>query len=143
RPPQAQRLRGDDEPARRAHLRDLLDRDERHERARADPAVLLVVEDPEDLVLAEEVDDVPRELGRLVDLARPWSDPLPRELADQLADLALLVAERFERRHGSSLARRIRRPARRTAGATLPRWGPPSPVCAASSGRTDTQTRRG
>src|SRR5207237_4575667 len=100
-PPELDRKRpelldGDDQAARGADLRDLLDRDERHQRARAEAAVLLVVEDPEELVLAEELDDVPRELRALVDLGRPRRDPLAREGADELADLALLVAERVD-----------------------------------------------
>ena len=51
------------------------------------------IEEPEDVVLAEELDDVPRELVRLVDLGRTRRDPLARERADELADLALLVGE--------------------------------------------------
>jgi hypothetical protein len=92
-PERAELLHGDDQTARRAHLRDLLDHHERHQRALADPAVRLVEEDAEQLVLAEELDDVPRELGRLVDLRRAGRDPLGRERADELADLALLVVE--------------------------------------------------
>jgi len=44
-------------------------------------------------VLAEELDHVPGELGALVDFGRPRRDPLARERADQVADLALLVAQ--------------------------------------------------
>src|SRR5581483_7829688 len=91
-PERAELLHGEDEAARRADLRDLLDRDERHQRARAEAAVLLVEQDPEQVVLTEELDDVPRELGALVDFRRAWRDSLPRELADEIADLALLVA---------------------------------------------------
>src|SRR2546421_85608 len=93
---------GDAEAACRAALRALLDRDEADQRARPEPAVLLLEEDPEELVLAEELDDVPRELGRLVDLRRPRRDPLARERAHEVADLALLVGERVGR-HGGSL----------------------------------------
>jgi len=46
--------------------------------------------------IEEEVDDVPRKLGALVDLGRPRRDPLTRERADELADLALLVAQRVD-----------------------------------------------
>ena len=46
------------------------------------------------LVLAEELDDVPRELGRLVDLGRARRDALARERADEVADLALLAVSR-------------------------------------------------
>src|SRR5436190_7127535 len=94
-PERAQLLHGEDQAASGADFRDLLDRDERHQRARACAAVHLVEHDPEDLVLAEELDDVPRELGALVDLGRPRRDPLAREVADQIADLALLVGQRL------------------------------------------------
>ena len=48
----AELLHGEDEAARGAHLRDLLDGDERHQRAGAEAAVLLVEHDPEEVVLA-------------------------------------------------------------------------------------------
>ena len=60
-------------------------------------AVLLVEEEPEEVVLAEELDHVPRELGRLVDLGGARRDALARQRADEVADLALLVGERVER----------------------------------------------
>ena len=104
-PERAELLDGDDQPARRADLRQLLDRHERHQRARADAAVLLVVHDAEELVLAEDLDDVPRELGRLVDLGGARRDPLARDRAHELADLALLVGQRVEGAHGGSLDR--------------------------------------
>jgi len=44
-------------------------------------------------VLAEELDDVPRELRAFVDLGRPRRDPLARENANQVADLTLLLAQ--------------------------------------------------
>ncbi len=46
-------------------------------------------------MLAEELDDVPRELVRLVDLRGARRDPLARERADELADLELLVGQRL------------------------------------------------
>ena len=58
---------------------------------------MLVEEEPEEAVLAVELDDVPRELVRLVDLGRPRRDALARELTDQLAELSLLVGQRVER----------------------------------------------
>ena len=70
-PERAELLHGEDQPARRADLRHLLDRDEREQRAGAGAAPLLVEEQAEDALLAEELDDVPRELVRLVDLGRP------------------------------------------------------------------------
>src|SRR5439155_900993 len=91
--------------ARRADLRDLLDRDEAEQRARAEPPVLLLEEDAEELVLAEELDDVPRKLRRPVDLRRAGRDPLARERAHEVADLALLVGEQVGR-HSRSLGSR-------------------------------------
>ena len=61
--------------------------------AGAGAAVLLVVEEAEDPLVAVELDDVPRELVRRVDLRRARRDPLARERADELAELALLVAQ--------------------------------------------------
>ena len=92
-PERAELLDGEDQAARRADLRDLLDRDEREQRAGAGPAPLLVEQEPEDLVVAEELDDVPRELVALVDLGRARRDPVAGERADELAELALLVGE--------------------------------------------------
>src|SRR5439155_25436031 len=110
---------------RRAGLRDLLDCDERQERARAEPAVLLVDEDPEHPVLAEELDDVPRELRLLVDLRRARRNPLARERPHELPDLALLVVERIERhvakanRTGGTRPRRRLSPRRACGGSRL------------------------
>ena len=53
-------------------------------------------------MLAEDLDDVPGELVRLVDLGRARRDPLPRERAHELADLALLLGEDVPG-HGRSL----------------------------------------
>ena len=92
-PERAELLHGEQQAARRADLRDLLDRDEREQRAGAGAALLLVEEQPEQLVLAEELDDVPRELVRLVDLGRARRDALARERAHELADLPLLVGQ--------------------------------------------------
>ncbi len=92
-PERAELLHREDEAARRADLRDLLDRDQREQRAGAEPAELLLVEEAEDVVLAVQLDDVPRELVRLVDLGRPRRDPLARERPHEVADLALLVAQ--------------------------------------------------
>src|SRR5262249_29859720 len=86
-----------DETARGADLRDLLDRDEREERPGAEPAVLLLEQEPEYVVLAEELDDVPRKLVALVDLGRPRRDPIARELPDQVTELALFRGQGFVR----------------------------------------------
>ncbi len=48
----------------------------------------------EDLVLAEDLDEVPGELPGLVDLGRARRDALARERANELADLALILRER-------------------------------------------------
>ena len=42
-----------------------------------------------------ELDDVPRELVRLVDLGRARRDPIARDGAHELADLELLVGQRL------------------------------------------------
>src|SRR5262249_43788796 len=73
--------------------RDLLDRDERDERPRSQPAVRLVEEETEDVVLPVELDDVPREFVGRVDLGRPRRDPLARNRADEVAQLSLLAAQ--------------------------------------------------
>ena len=89
----AELLDGENQAARRADLRDLLDRYQRQQRAGAEASVLLVEEQPEDVVLAEELDDIPRELVRLVDLRSARRDPLARQRPDEVTDLALLVGQ--------------------------------------------------
>ncbi len=59
----AELLHGEYEPDGGIGLRDLLDGDEEHERARVRPSVALVEREPEDLVLAQELDHVPREVA--------------------------------------------------------------------------------
>ena len=76
--------------------------------------MFLVEQDPEDLVVPEELDDVPRELGVLVDLRSPRSDPLTRQIADEVADLALFVGQRVAR-HAESVRGEIRMPVQRNA----------------------------
>ena len=78
---------------RRADLRDLLDRDQGEQRAGARASPLLVEEQPEQLVLAKDLDHVPRKLVRLVDRSRTRRDALARERADELANLALLLGQ--------------------------------------------------
>ena len=55
-------------------------------------------------MLAEELDDVPRELVRLVDLRRARRDPLAGERPHEIADLALLGGQRLPG-HERSLGR--------------------------------------
>ena len=93
----AQLLHGEDEPHRRIGLGDLLHGDEQHQRPRIRPSVALVEGEPEDLVLAQELDHVPREVARLVDLGRAGSDSLTRQGADELADLTLFLGKRVPR----------------------------------------------
>src|SRR5262249_20037465 len=69
----------------------------------AEPAVLLVEQEPEDVVLAEELDDVPRKLVALVDLGRPRRDPIARELPDQVTELAPFLGQGFVRHAGKSI----------------------------------------
>src|SRR5262249_33795802 len=57
-------------------------------------------------VVAEQLDDVPGELGALVDLCGAGRDAPAREVAHEVADLPLLVAERIDR-HEAKCMRRI------------------------------------
>ena len=91
----AELLDGEDEAARRTDLRDLLDRDEREERPGSRAAHVLVEEEPEDPLLAEELDDVPRELVRLVDLRRAWRDAVASDRPHKVAELELLGGQRL------------------------------------------------
>ena len=72
----AELLDHQDERARRARLGDLLDRDVEHQRAGAGAAVLDREGQAEDVVLGEQLADVPRVLGALVDLGRARRDAL-------------------------------------------------------------------
>src|SRR4029079_1739800 len=65
----------------------------------------LVEHDPEQVVLTEQLDDVPWKLRALVDLRRARGDPLARNRAHEVADLALLVGQRVEGAHGRSVVR--------------------------------------
>ena len=95
----AELLHREDQSARRADFRELFDEDEGEQRALPDPAVGLREEHPEEVVLAKELDDVPRELPARVDLRRPRRDPLAREHTHEIANLALLVGQRIEGAH--------------------------------------------
>ncbi len=66
----AELLDHQDQRARGARLGDLLDRHLQHQRAGAGAAVLLLERQPEDVVLAEQLADVPRVLAGAVDLGR-------------------------------------------------------------------------
>ena len=91
----AQLLRGEEQARGGAHLRDLLDRDQGRQRARPCSAVLLGEEEPEEAVLAEDLDDIPGKRVRRVDLGRPRSDPVGRHRTHEIADLTLLRGQRI------------------------------------------------
>ncbi len=88
-------LNSQDDSACRADLRDLLDSHEREERSRSRAPPRFVEEEPEDLVLAVELDDVPGEFVRGVDLGRPRGDAVARKRAHELANLELFLAQRL------------------------------------------------
>jgi hypothetical protein len=69
--------------------------------------VLLVEEEPEEVVLTEELDDVPRELVALVDLGGAGRDPLARQPADKVADLALFFRQRLVRHAAKSISQSL------------------------------------
>src|SRR5205823_12870579 len=60
-------------------------------------AGLLLERKAEQVVLAQHLDDVPGELALLVDLGGARCHALAGEVADQVADLALLLAQRVVR----------------------------------------------
>ena len=95
-------LSRENQAARGADFRDLLDGDERQEGPRPEPSVLLVEEEPEEVVLPEELDDIPGKLVALVDLRRPGRNSLARELTDEITDLALLLGQWLVRHAGES-----------------------------------------
>ena len=64
---------------------------------------------PDEVVLSKQLDDVPGKLVALVDLRRPWGDPLARELPHEVADLALLFRQRLVRHRGEVYFREISR----------------------------------
>ncbi len=79
---------------RRARLGDLLDRDRQHQRAGAGAAVLLPERQSEDVVLGQQLADVPRVLGARVDVVRARRDPLLGDLADRVAEVEVLLRDR-------------------------------------------------
>ena len=74
-------------------LRDLLDGHLQHQRAGAGAAVLLVERQREDVVLAEQLADVPRVLGLRVDLRGARRDPLLGDLAHGRPEVAQLLRD--------------------------------------------------
>src|SRR5205807_820699 len=106
----AELLHGEDQRRGRADLRHLLDRDQREESAGAEPAVVLGEEEAKDVVLAEELDDVPREVVGRVDLGGARRNSLTGELPDEIAQLSLLVGQDVPGHGGVSLSPRRRPP---------------------------------
>ena len=90
----AELLHHQDQRGRGARLGDLLDRHVEHQRAGAGAAVLLLERQPEQVLLGEQLAQVPRVLGLGVDLGRPRRDPLAHDLADRVAEGHMVVGER-------------------------------------------------
>ena len=89
----AELLDHQDQRARRARLGDLLDRHLQHQRAGAGAAVLLGERQPEDVLLGEQLADVPRVLALRVDLGGARRDALRDDLADRVAEVLVLLRE--------------------------------------------------
>ena len=92
----AELLHHQDQRGRGAGLGDLLDRHVEHQRAGAGAAVLGLEREPEDVLLGEQLAQVVRVLGLLVDLGRARGDPLARDLADRVAKVEVLLGDRVE-----------------------------------------------
>ena len=80
-----------DQRARRAGLGDLLDRDVEHQRPGAGAAVLGLERQADEVVLGEQLADVPRVLAARVDLGRARCDALGDDLADRVAQVAQVL----------------------------------------------------
>ena len=119
-PSDAELLDGEDQAARRADLRHLLDRDERQQRAGAGAAVLLVEHGARRGSFSRKSSTTSHgnSAGLSISAAR-GRDPLARERADEVADLALLGGQRVAR-HGRSLFRRLVHRSWQTASTLLP-----------------------
>ena len=89
----AERLDGDDQPARGAGAADLLDGQADGEEVDAEAAMLDRVRQGEHVVLGEQLDHVPGELGAGVDGRGPGCDAFVGQDADGVAEVALLVAQ--------------------------------------------------
>ena len=105
----AELLHHQDQRGRGAGLGDLLDRDVEHQRAGAGAAVLLLERQPEQVLLGEQLAQVPRVLGLGVNLACAGRDPFAHDLADRVAEGHMVVGERVRgvsrgaRGHGGSV----------------------------------------
>ena len=85
-----------DQRARRIDLGDLLDAHVQHQRAGARAPVLRRKRQAQDVLLAEQLADVPRIFRALVDLGRAWRDLLLRDLADRRAEVQVLLWNRVD-----------------------------------------------
>ena len=97
-------------------LRHLLDRAQQHQGSGAGAAELLVERQAEQVVLAEQLDHVPGELGGLVDLLGARRDPLARQLADRLQDELALGCDRHAAHATAETPRAHRRRVSASAG---------------------------
>ena len=96
----AELLDHQDQRAGGVDLGDLLDRHVQHQRSRARAAVLDREGQAEDVLLGEQLADVPRVFGLLVDLGRARGDLLARDLADRRAEVQVLLGDRVDVRDG-------------------------------------------
>ena len=76
-----------------ARLRDLLDRDVEHQRAGAGSAVLLLEAQTEQIVLGEQLAQIPGVLRLRVDLSRAGGHALTHDLADRVAEIDVLLGQ--------------------------------------------------
>jgi hypothetical protein len=89
----AELLDHQDQGAGGAGLGDLLDPDLQHQRPGPGAAVLLLEGQAEDVLLGQQLADVPGVLALAVDLPGPGSDLLDRDLADRLTEVEHLLRD--------------------------------------------------
>jgi hypothetical protein len=89
----AERLHREDQGAGRADLGNLFDRDVQRERAARQAPVLGREGQSEEIVLAEEIDHVPREFAAAVDVRGAGCDAVAGDVANRVADHGLLFVE--------------------------------------------------
>ena len=95
-----QLLHGEDQSTRGADAADLLDREADGKQVATETAVLLRVRQAQDVVAGEELLDVPRELGRPIDLGSARRDPIVGEHPDRVAQRELVVGKAIGRGRG-------------------------------------------
>ena len=88
-----ERLDGEDERARGAHLGHLLDGNVEGQRAAGKAAVLRGEGQREEIVFAEEIHHIPGEFAGAIDLRSAWRDAVASDIAHRLADHGLLFVE--------------------------------------------------